>query len=102
MMLEYNTKIGTDIQAAIALLRAGKLVALPTETVYGLAANALDEAAVLAIFEAKQRPHFDPLICHVQSVSVIDEWVSDTNAVGRLDFELTAAHLASMAVLPNA
>lgn len=55
---------GTDVQAAAALLREGKLVAIPTETVYGLAANGLDEAAVLSIFRAKQRPDFDPLILH--------------------------------------
>lgn len=46
----------------------GKLVAIPTETVYGLAANALNEKAVLSIFEAKQRPFFDPLIIHVSSL----------------------------------
>ena len=48
-----------------ALLAAGKLVAIPTETVYGLAANALDEAAVRAIFAAKGRPQDNPLIVHV-------------------------------------
>lgn len=56
--------IGTDIQTAAALLQSGKLVAIPTETVYGLAANGLDEAAVLSIFRAKKRPDFDPLILH--------------------------------------
>jgi L-threonylcarbamoyladenylate synthase len=52
------------IAEAGALLRAGKLVALPTETVYGLAADATDERAVAAIFAAKGRPHFNPLIVH--------------------------------------
>lgn len=60
-------EIGTDIEKAAALLREGKLVAIPTETVYGLAANALDTDAVLRIFEAKNRPHFDPLIVHGSS-----------------------------------
>jgi L-threonylcarbamoyladenylate synthase len=60
--------IGTEIELAAELLRNGKLVAIPTETVYGLAANALDENAALAIFEAKQRPFFDPLIIHVDSI----------------------------------
>jgi L-threonylcarbamoyladenylate synthase len=60
--------IGTDIEKASKLLLEGKLVAIPTETVYGLAANALDEQAVLRIFEAKQRPFFDPLIVHVHSL----------------------------------
>src|SRR5258706_12183735 len=47
------------------LLREGRLVAFPTETVYGLGANALDEDAVAAIFAAKERPRFNPLIVHV-------------------------------------
>lgn len=60
--------IGTDIKEAARLLRAGELVAIPTETVYGLAANAFSETAVLKIFEAKGRPAFDPLIVHTHSV----------------------------------
>ena len=50
---------------AAQILRAGGLVALPTETVYGLGANALDAAAVRRIFEAKQRPSWDPIIVHI-------------------------------------
>jgi L-threonylcarbamoyladenylate synthase len=50
--------------AAAALLLAGELVAFPTETVYGLGADATNDRAVAAIFEAKGRPHFNPLICH--------------------------------------
>ena len=50
------------------LLRAGELVGIPTETVYGLAADALNEQAVAKVFEAKQRPSFDPLIVHVASI----------------------------------
>ena len=50
-----------------AQLRAGGLVAFPTETVYGLGANALDESAVLSIFEAKGRPLTDPVIVHVSA-----------------------------------
>lgn len=57
--------IGTNINKAIQLLKEGKLVAIPTETVYGLAANALNPEAVAGIFKAKQRPHFDPLIVHL-------------------------------------
>jgi L-threonylcarbamoyladenylate synthase len=59
--------IGTDVPRAARLLREGKLVALPTETVYGLAANALDSSAIAGIFEAKNRPEFDPLIVHTHS-----------------------------------
>ena len=53
------------MQAAAQALRRGELVILPTETVYGLAADATDPAAVACIFEAKGRPHFNPLIAHV-------------------------------------
>ncbi len=59
--------IGTDVEHAASLLRDGELVAIPTETVYGLAANALDSSAVVQIFEAKNRPEFDPLIVHTHS-----------------------------------
>ncbi|MCA1658817.1 MAG: Sua5/YciO/YrdC/YwlC family protein, partial [Verrucomicrobiaceae bacterium] len=51
--------------AAIELLRGGEPVALPTETVYGLAADALKSDAAVKIFEAKERPRFDPLIIHL-------------------------------------
>jgi L-threonylcarbamoyladenylate synthase len=54
-----------DLAAAAAALRAGGLVGMPTETVYGLAANACDAQAVLRVFQAKGRPTFDPLIVHV-------------------------------------
>jgi L-threonylcarbamoyladenylate synthase len=67
-----------EIERAAALLRANKLVAFPTETVYGLGANALDEAAVARIFEAKGRPSTSPVIVHVSSSemaqSVVAEW----------------------------
>ncbi|MFL1460638.1 L-threonylcarbamoyladenylate synthase [Roseococcus sp. DSY-14] len=53
-----------DAAEAAALLRAGELVAFATETVYGLGADARNDRAVAAIFEAKGRPHFNPLICH--------------------------------------
>lgn len=60
--------IGIDIALAAALLNDGKLVAIPTETVYGLSANGLNTDAVAAIFAAKNRPTFDPLILHVSSI----------------------------------
>ncbi|MES2712050.1 MAG: L-threonylcarbamoyladenylate synthase [Pseudomonadota bacterium] len=53
-----------DVARAADLLRAGELVAFPTETVYGLGANARNGRAVAGVFEAKGRPHFNPLICH--------------------------------------
>jgi L-threonylcarbamoyladenylate synthase len=60
--------IGTDIKEAARILQSGDLVAIPTETVYGLGGNAFSEAAVVKIFEAKNRPAFDPLIVHTHSV----------------------------------
>jgi len=68
--------IGKDIQQAKALLERGELVAIPTETVYGLAANALSVSAAAKIFEAKNRPHFDPLIVHVADFDSINSFVS--------------------------
>lgn len=59
------------VAIAAAILKSGGLVAMPTETVYGLAANALDPAAVASIFAAKERPYWDPLIVHVSSDSML-------------------------------
>jgi L-threonylcarbamoyladenylate synthase len=72
-----KTDIGQDIAHAAACLRAGHLVAIPTETVYGLAANAYDPRAVLKIFEAKQRPSFNPLIVHVDRLEKCREFVQE-------------------------
>lgn len=68
--MPFNTKIldansDTSISAAASALREGQLVAFPTETVYGLGAIATSAEAVAGIFEAKQRPTFDPLIVHI-------------------------------------
>jgi L-threonylcarbamoyladenylate synthase len=69
-----------DIERAAALIRAGRLVAFPTETVYGLGANALDPEAVARIFAAKDRPRTSPLIVHVDSIemarSLASHWPS--------------------------
>jgi L-threonylcarbamoyladenylate synthase len=62
-----------QIQAAAELIRQGRLVAFPTETVYGLGANALDPAAVMRIYEAKGRPAGSPLIVHVASIDMARE-----------------------------
>ncbi len=70
-------RIGKDIQLAAELLQNGELVGIPTETVYGLAANALDENAVTGIFSSKNRPAFDPLIIHVPSLSAMSRYVSE-------------------------
>ncbi len=67
---------GTDIDLAKTLLDEGKLVAIPTETVYGLAGNALNGEAALSIFKTKNRPSFDPLIIHIGSVDQLSKWVT--------------------------
>ena len=64
----YKTEIGTDIDKAAELLIKGELVAIPTETVYGLAGNALNETVVKKIFKAKQRPFTNPLIVHISGI----------------------------------
>src|SRR5437879_7425529 len=61
------------IVAAVELLRRGEVVALPTETVYGLAADALNPIAVAKIFEAKGRPRFDPLIVHLPEITWLEK-----------------------------
>lgn len=71
---------GTDPQAistAAALLRAGEVVAFPTETVYGLGADALNERAVAHVFAIKNRPHFDPLIVHVPDQDAVALYATD-------------------------
>jgi L-threonylcarbamoyladenylate synthase len=62
-----------DISRAAEILRNGGTVAFPTETVYGLGANALDGAAVERVFLAKDRPHWDPLIVHISNRTMLDE-----------------------------
>lgn len=66
-------EIGKDISKAKTLLEQGELVAIPTETVYGLAGNALDTKAVVKIFNVKDRPSFDPLIVHVANLKQAKE-----------------------------
>ncbi len=68
-------EIGSNLHTAKQLLEKGELVAIPTETVYGLAGNALNEKAVLEIFKVKNRPQFDPLIVHVANISRAKELV---------------------------
>ncbi len=77
-------EIGTDIFKAKALLEKGELVAIPTETVYGLAGNALDISAVTKIFSVKDRPHFDPLIVHVPDLERAKNYVEEIPERARL------------------
>jgi L-threonylcarbamoyladenylate synthase len=103
--------ITNDIAQAVAALASGKLCAIPTETVYGLAANALDEAGVARVFAAKERPADHPLIVHVATASDVSEWITElpqwavdlTNAVwpGPLTIVGPRTALASNAVTGN-
>jgi L-threonylcarbamoyladenylate synthase len=70
-------EIGKDIQKGKDFLEKDELVAIPTETVYGLAANALNPIAVAKIFEAKERPTFDPLIVHTHSLNEACKFVTN-------------------------
>src|SRR5512132_3746509 len=76
-----------EIARAASLIREGKLVAFPTETVYGLGANALDAAAVQEIFSAKGRPSTSPLIVHVASIEMarlyVLEWPEAADQLAR-------------------
>jgi L-threonylcarbamoyladenylate synthase len=74
----------SDIEKAAGVLRAGGLVALPTETVYGLGANAEDPAAVSRIFQVKGRPASHPLIVHISGAEHLDDWVQEVPATARL------------------
>jgi L-threonylcarbamoyladenylate synthase len=74
---------GTDIARAVAALRAGGLVAFPTETVYGLGADASRDDAVARIFAAKGRPRAHPLIVHLAAGARLDDWAIDIPEVAR-------------------
>lgn len=69
-----QTEIGINLEKAKAYLESGDVVAIPTETVYGLAGNALDNAAITQIFKVKNRPYFDPLIVHIASMDQLSTY----------------------------
>ena len=83
--MTFETEIGTDITLAARFLKNDEIVAIPTETVYGLAANALSELAVSKVFAAKKRPLFNPLIVHIKDMSEVEKYASD---VPNLAFKL--------------
>lgn len=67
---------GHDIECVAALLEQGACVAIPTETVYGLAGNALDAAAVIRLFQIKNRPSFDPVLVHIADAGEIEKYAT--------------------------
>lgn len=83
-MMKTQLLKAEEIDKAAAIIRRGGLVAMPTETVYGLAANALDGAAVAKIFRAKGRPMDNPLIVHIAGMGEIERLVSSFPEKARL------------------
>jgi L-threonylcarbamoyladenylate synthase len=87
LFVDPNNLESPDAQRALGqaseLLRSGGTVALPTETVYGLGANALDAAAVAKIFDAKQRPAWDPIIVHIADEAMITGVVTEISEAAR-------------------
>jgi L-threonylcarbamoyladenylate synthase len=86
----YNTKIGTDINLAADFLSENDIVAIPTETVYGLAANALNELAVSKVFAAKKRPLYNPLIVHIKGIDEIEKYALEIPELAYKLFEAFA------------
>jgi L-threonylcarbamoyladenylate synthase len=79
-----RARLTTDVGVALDAIRSGGVVAVPTETVYGLAADASNEAAVRRVFEAKGRPADHPLIVHVADGGQLAEWASEVPAAAAL------------------
>ena len=84
-------------QKAAEILKNGGIVAIPTETVYGLAANALDENAVRSIFAAKGRPQDNPLIVHISEIEMMKPLVRDVPELAKKLFEEAEVFLARTA-----
>lgn len=84
MMTELLNRTDRDIARAAGMLADGQLVAFGTETVYGLGADAQNPKAVAGIFEAKGRPHFNPLICHYESEDAVFAHVEATQTARKL------------------
>ena len=78
------TLISKDISKAVSFLNQEELVAIPTETVYGLAGNIYSEKAIKAIFEMKKRPFFNPLIVHIHSLNQLEELVQEIPEKARI------------------
>lgn len=75
--------MNTVLQQAKEILTKGEVVAIPTETVYGLAANAFDKTAIQKIFDIKKRPLYNPLIVHIKSIDYLDEVAKDIPPIAK-------------------
>jgi L-threonylcarbamoyladenylate synthase len=83
-IVDAQADIPKSVAAAVAVLKSKNLVAIPTETVYGLAGDALEPEALAKIFEAKDRPYFDPLIIHLGSKRWLDKLTRSSQEPGSL------------------
>src|SRR5437016_8544827 len=90
-----------EIETAVQALRDGELVAFPTETVYGLGANAQNPAAVRKIFEAKGRPTTHPVIVHLDSQRYLHRWVSEVPELALRLAERSEEHTSELQSLTN-
>ena len=79
--MEILSSSGRDLEKAAAALASGLLVAFPTETVYGLGADAFNPSALAKVFDAKKRPYFDPLIIHIAELDALSR-IADTASLG--------------------
>ena len=78
-----NEKSVTEIEKAAEILKNGGLVAIPTETVYGLAASAFNEKAVENIFKAKGRPNDNPLIVHIAEINELEKIAKNITPIAK-------------------
>ncbi len=76
-VLGYTLNMRVNLQQAIAKLKAGEVVAIPTETVYGLAVDASNDAALRQIYAIKQRPMDNPLIVHIADIAQVSDWAAE-------------------------
>jgi len=81
---ERDALLTDDVESAVAVIRSGGLVAIPTETVYGLAADATNEHAVRRLFEVKARPSTHPVIVHIASVDELGQWADRVDRSARV------------------
>ena len=75
--IAFTQPVVINLQQAIVKLKNGEVVAIPTETVYGLAADATDDAALRQIFSIKQRPMDNPLIVHIADIAQVKDWAAE-------------------------
>ena len=85
--LEFFIKNASIIEAS-QMIQKGNVIAFPTETVYGLGANAFDDNAVSKIFKAKGRPSDNPLICHISKQSQLYDWIIPQNITNNNKFNI--------------